>query len=200
MTPAERQEIILAIHGTSLDALAAAWVFYRCAKSNQIPVEFADRIDDDSSSVAGRHVFLIGAGLSRPVVDGIAACADDVVVFDSGPTALAEMRGAKLLQPFLTWQRERLGGGYNFSRIVHGDRAKALNVAAEVDDKRTTAGVVFDFFFPAMPRPAILDRVATSRAMDIPVLLAFMQEPSPDFSTWDRLAGACERATPYRIH
>jgi oligoribonuclease NrnB/cAMP/cGMP phosphodiesterase (DHH superfamily) len=127
-------------HGNCADGFTAAWVVRRAIGADSI--FHAGVYQDAPPDVIGKDVFIVDFSYKRDVLEGMAAKARSITILDHHRTAAEDLRG--LPQP-PDWYT---AGGMPFA-----------GVTALFDMDRSGAGIAWDYFFPDMPRPAIINHV-----------------------------------------
>lgn len=171
-------------HGNCADGFGAAWVVRRALGD----VEFhAGVYQDAPPDVTGRDVLLVDFSYKLPVLEHMAAKANSILVLDHHATAMADLGRAN--RAGLSWQHHLDN--------VYQDRCEGVtrSLYALFDMERSGAGIVWDYFFPKKPRPALINhiedrdlwRFALPRTREIQ---ANVFSYPYDFDVWDMLMRA----------
>lgn len=136
-------------HGNCADGFGAAWVVRSYFKGE---VDFyAGFYGQEPPDVTGRDVILVDFSYKRAVLDKIAGVANTVLILDHHKTAAEDLDGYPSPEgPYdpraLLW--------YEF-----GSNALPRNVRALFDMHRSGATLAWDYFFPGLPRPELLNHI-----------------------------------------
>jgi oligoribonuclease NrnB/cAMP/cGMP phosphodiesterase (DHH superfamily) len=131
-------------HAHCADGAAAAWVVHR-ALGPEIdfrPMSYGETPPD----VTGRDVIMVDFSFKRPTLEAMARQADSILILDHHLTAQAELGGI---------DTPRASGVDH----VYQD-AESGSVAAIFDMDRAGCQIAWDQFFPAEPRPQLVDYIA----------------------------------------
>lgn len=127
-------------HGKCPDGFTAAWVVNRYIAG----IDFHPGIYGEAPpDVTGRDVILVDFSYKRPVLLAMAEQANSILILDHHKTAAEDLAGFEAFENFRGWEDWVNNGG-------HGIRAV-------FDMERSGAGLAWDFFFPLMHRPNLVD-------------------------------------------
>lgn len=161
-------------HGNCADGFGAAWaVRHALGEAN---VEFhAGHYGKPAPDVEGRSVIIVDFSYPLETLQQMAETATSILVIDHHKTAaeaLAQLPTAP--GSYLLWM-------------------ESLDpLSAHFDMHRSGAGMTWDFFFPATPRPALINHIEDRDLWQFKlegtreVMAAVFSYPQ-DFATWDRL-------------
>ncbi|MDP2746165.1 DHH family phosphoesterase [Pseudomonas sp.] len=161
-------------HGNCADGFGAAWaVRHALGEAN---VEFhAGHYGKPAPDVEGRSVIIVDFSYPLETLQQMAETATSILVIDHHKTAaeaLAQL--PKAPSSYLLWM-------------------ESLDpLSAHFDMHRSGAGMTWDFFFPATPRPALINHIEDRDLWQFKlegtreVMAAVFSYPQ-DFATWDRL-------------
>lgn len=144
-------KILCIYHGNCADGFASAWCVRRALGA--VSVEFyAGVYQNDPPDAAGRDVLMVDFSYKKEVLRAMAygrPGANTILVLDHHKTAAEELKWITKSPP--NWD-EWEGAGPHF---LDGECA----VAAVFDMERSGAGITWDFFFPATPRPQLINHI-----------------------------------------
>lgn len=171
-------------HAHCADGFTAAWVVRRFFNGE---VDFHPGVyQDPPPNVVGRDVILVDFSYKRPVMEKMASSARSILILDhhkSSMDDLAKLEGVR--SAGASWS-EHL---QNVARSVGGDRAP---IYAVFDMQRSDAGLAWDYFFPGLPRPALINHVEDRDLWRFKLpwtreIQACVFSYPYDFEVWDRL-------------
>lgn len=172
-------------HGNCADGFTSAWLVHN---------KFGDQFDfhpgiygEPPPDVAGRDVVMVDFSYKRPVLHEMAGLASTIVILDHHKTAAEDLAG--LLPPLdgfwdrdamLNWQREN-----NSPNALH----------ALFDMGRSGAQITWDYFYPRIERPNLVDYVGDRDLWQFKLPLsrevnAFVFAHEYTFKNWDYLHAA----------
>lgn len=189
-------------HGNCADGFTAAWAVWK-ALGDQ--VEFVPGVyGAEPPDVEGADVIMVDFSYKRPVLETMAIKARSILVLDHHKTAAADLNGFP--PPVGLGPTGPAPADYGVVDVSAGyypdvmaDHSRLCNAPSAVhvifDMDRSGAQIAWDFFHPAVPRPALVDYVADRDLwrFDLPRsrdIAAWMFSHDYSFRTWDRLA-AC---------
>ncbi|MDG9926149.1 MULTISPECIES: DHHA1 domain-containing protein [unclassified Pseudomonas] len=161
-------------HGNCADGFGAAWVVRHALGDKNVefyPAAYGKPAPD----VAGRSVIIVDFSYPLETLQQMVEIGTSILVIDHHKTAaeaLAQL--PKAPSSFLLWMESH------------------DQLAAHFDMKRSGAGMTWDFFFPATPRPALINHIEDRDLWQFKmegtreVMAAVFSYPQ-DFATWDRL-------------
>lgn len=160
-------------HSNCADGFGAAWAV-RLALGADIefhPAAYGKPAPD----VAGRNVIIVDFSYPLATLQQMAEKATSILVIDHHKTAAEDLAQLpKAPSSYLLWMES-----YD-------------QLAAHFDMHRSGAGLTWDFFFPATPRPALINHIEDRDLWQFKlegtreVMAAVFSYPQ-DFATWDRL-------------
>lgn len=140
-------------HGNCADGFGAAWVVNSFFKG---AVDFHPGIyGQEPPDVTGRTVFMVDFSYKRPVLDAMASQAKAIMILDHHKTAEEDLRDFAITEcgsARCTWADTE----HAFDDCREIDRPPVL---ALFDMKRSGATLAWDFFFPHLPRPELLNHI-----------------------------------------
>jgi oligoribonuclease NrnB/cAMP/cGMP phosphodiesterase (DHH superfamily) len=169
-------------HGNCADGFTAAWVVNRYFDG---AVDFHPGIYGEMPpDVAGRDVIMVDFSYKRPALDAMAERAHSLLVLDHHKTAQEELADVPKAPPcgrWTAWDDPLLDAGVGPYRR-----------ATVFDMERSGAQITWDFFFPAIPRPMLVDYVGDRDLwrFNLPgsrEVNAFIFSHDYTFDIWDRL-------------
>lgn len=169
-------------HGNCADGFGAAWVVRHVFNGD---VDFhAGVYQDPPPDVSGRDVLLVDFSYKFAVLDHMAAKANSILVLDHHKTAAEDLELAG--KAGSTW-RQHLNNAYQ-------DRCEGVtrSLYALFDMNRSGAGLVWDYFYPGRPRPALINHIEDRDLWRFALLgtrqiqAAVFSYPY-DFAVWDSL-------------
>lgn len=180
-------DIVVCSHPDTMDGQAAAWVLYKIAKRDNIPVEFVNTRDAMAWTPPPKDI------LNR---NWIAICDDSLPVGTYGKGLMTFMRvrsQSKTPLPYRLWKRTLPYGIDQMSTVG--------KVCGVHDEKKSLCRLVWEFFcaervgFDQPPRliAHIDDHVTgTWKYNDSKAIATTVSTYPHDFATYDKLAQACE--------
>lgn len=178
-------------HASCVDGFAAAWVVRRYFLDRGQEVDFiaAQYGEAVPQQAAGRDVIMVDFSYKRPGIyeligrGGVGA--RSILILDHHKTAEQEL--AEFRQPEVTWD-EHL-------ESVHRDCVENIpepSVYALFDMERSGAGLAWDWFFPTLARPRLIQHVEDRdlwrfRLAESRDLHACLSSHPYDFEVWDEL-------------
>lgn len=128
-------------HGKCADGFTSAWALWRA----QPDVDFHPGVYGEAPpDVTNREVILVDFSYKRPVLEAMAAKAVTVLVLDHHKTAQED------LAPFIN---------QNLHDVRDHQPVHRGSIQALFDMDRSGAGITWDFFHPATPRPQLVNYV-----------------------------------------
>jgi len=198
--PPDPKDIVLCIfHRNCLDGFGAAWAVRKAAMRDRVPVEIIDAAYGDApppeADIAGRHVLIVDFSYPRAALEEMARHARSVIVLDHHVTARDALVGLPEPLRYSKWERQKVG--YGFARTLPDLPVGTLPLAAIFDMERSGAGLVWDFFFPFVKRPVLIDQIEDrdlwkfrfKTTRDVAACLASYPK---DFGIWDQIAASLE--------
>jgi oligoribonuclease NrnB/cAMP/cGMP phosphodiesterase (DHH superfamily) len=176
-------------HAGCVDGFAAAWVVRRFFRSRGEVIDFvAVQYGEASPDVAGRDVIMVDFSFKRPEINrmiGRDGGARSILILDHHKTAEQELAGFR--RPEDTWD--------NHLDSVFRDCVENIpepSVYALFDMERSGAGLAWDWFFPAVARPRLIQHVEDRdlwrfRLSETRDLHACLSSHPYDFEVWDEL-------------
>lgn len=161
-------------HGNCADGFGAAWVVRKALGSD---VEFhAARYGDPAPDVTGKNVIIVDFSYKYDVLVALADRAASVLVIDHHKTAMADLVNVPLAE--LDYE-------------VHTQNS-AGKLHALFDLNRSGAGLAWDFFFPAQPRPPLINHIEDRDLWQFKLggtrtIMADLFSYPQDFAIWDLL-------------
>jgi hypothetical protein len=176
-------DVLLVSYPDSMDGMAAAWVIYKIAKRDNIPVEFFNTGAAVTWTPTPKEI------LNR---NWIAICDAGVPAGTYGKGLLTFYRAsltAKAPLPYRNWKRVLPFGIDQMSTV-----GKQCGVH---DPKKSLCKLVWDFFCPAEKPPRLIAHIedhvtATWRYNDTKAIATCVSTYPHDFKTYDALAQAAE--------
>ncbi len=167
-------------HANCADGFGAAWVVRKFYGADRVDFH-AGTYGEAPPDVSGREVVIVDFSYKRPVLMQMAESAKCVLVLDHHKSAAEDLAGLPI-PPHGHPDHPELGGWMPDSGI-----------AALFDMERSGAGLAWDYYFPSVPRPALIDhledrdlwRFALPGTREIQA--AVFSYPY-DFNVWDELA------------
>lgn len=162
-------------HGNCADGFGAAWVVRQALGGANVDFHAA-AYGKPAPEVAGRSVIIVDFSYPLETLQQMAEKATSILVIDHHKTAaeaLAQL--SKAPSSYLPWMES-----YE-------------PLSALFDMHRSGAGLTWDFFFPAVPRPALINHIEDRDLWQFKlegtkdVMAAVFSHPQ-DFATWDLLA------------
>lgn len=167
-------------HGNCADGFGAAWAV-RHAFGDQ--VEFhAGVYQDPPPDVTGRSVVIVDFSYKRPVIEQMARQARSILVLDHHKSAFEDLMHLPVAPSWDDWIGESIALRYNGN----------LALAALFDLRRSGAGIAWDYFHPAVPRPKLINHIEDRDLwrFELPgtreIQAAVFSYPY-DWATWDWL-------------
>jgi len=190
MTELLSTEPMCIYHGNCADGFGSAWAVRRYFRGK---VDFhAGVYQNAPPDVTGRLVILVDFSYKRDVLLEMAKKSRAVLVLDHHKSAVEDLRadGGYIIdmgayQGKLGW--ERFLDNVALDSVEGGPRIYTV-----FDMNRSGAGLVWDFFFPDEPRPALIDRIEDRdlwrfQYPDTRAIQASVFSYPYDFDTWDLL-------------
>jgi uncharacterized protein len=177
-------------HAFCADGFGAAWVVRNFYGDGNVDFHGAS-YGDGPPDTAGRDVLMVDFSYKRPVLEEIGQNAKSVLILDHHKTA------AEDLAPF---RIEECGGGrftYDDTAGMWGDFAELGRppIAALFDMERSGAGLTWDYFYPDIGRPLLIEHIEDRDLwrFNLPgtreIQAAIFSYPY-DFKVWDDLFGS----------
>jgi len=161
-------------HANCADGFAAAYSTWMALgdDAEYVPVQYGDAPPD----VTGKLVYILDFSYAPEVVDAMAADAEHVTLLDHHKTAMEQW--GPVLSP-------HLAGGASFHR---------RNLDVYFDMERSGAQMAWDWFYPGVERPRIIDHVADRDLWRFALpgtkaVCAALNSYPYDFKLWDCLSG-----------
>ena len=179
-------KILCIYHGNCADGFAAAWVVSKALSAEN--VEFHPGVyQEPPPDVTGRDVIMVDFSYKRPVLDEMALAAHSILILDHHKTSAADLADLPPTPKWSIWQGCGIGDDPPLSL--------GLRVRAVFDMDRSGAGMAWDYFFPDLARPALLnhieDRDLWRFALDgTREIQANIFSHPYDFEVWNRLMAA----------
>lgn len=139
-------------HGNCADGFGAAWVVRSFFKGD---VDFhAGFYGQSPPDVTGRHVIMVDFSYKRPVLDEMAKSASSIVILDHHKTAKEDLSAYILDAPLSSqnWVD-------TFSAKLGASALEPLKIIAYFDMGRSGATMAWDYFWPGLPRPELLNHI-----------------------------------------
>lgn len=156
-------------HGNCADGFTAAWIVRRAWGAENVDFH-AGVYQDAPPDVTGRDVILVDFSYKRAVLMEMAAKANSILILDHHKSAAEDLAGFPP-PSFL------------------GDKPR---VSAIFDMKRSGAGIVWDYFFPTVPRLILVNHVEDRdlwlfKLPETREIQANVFSYPYDFAVWDKL-------------
>ena len=184
-------------HKNCVDGFAAAWVANEYFKTQGIDAEFlaASYGDKPPVHLPLRNVFIVDFSYPAEALEQMGDVNNVVIVLDHHKTAAEAL--AKFAPPPSIGHYELIHAGTHSA----GQDRFPEPIYAEFDMHRSGAGITWDYFFPAMPRPSLVDFVEDRdlwkfSLTDTRALHAALASYPMLFDVWTDLAAKME--SPYR--
>lgn len=177
-------------HGNCADGFGAAWAVRRAL--GDANVEFVAGVYGRAPpDVTGRDVIMVDFSYKRPVIDQMGVDCRSMLILDHHKSAQQDLVG--LPRPL------GLGWGTHLDDVAGwgGADVDPRLPRALFDMERSGAGLVWDFFHPNQPRPALLDHIEDRDLWrfalpDTREIQAALYSHPYDFEIWDHLVARCE--------
>jgi len=167
-------------HGNCADGFAGAWIVRRAIPACEL---HAGTYQNPPPDVRGRDVILVDFSYNRPVLERMAHVAGSLLIIDHHKTALEELCDIPRVQSVT-----------EHTSNSSPDRSKGLELCwhAYFDLTRSGAGLAWDFFFPGVSRPPLLERIEDWDLWrfaypDTRAILAAVHSYPYVLDTWSRL-------------
>lgn len=187
-------------HGNCADGFTAAWVVWKALGEN---VDFhAGVYQNPPPDVTGRDVIMVDFSYKRDVLIEMVRRARTILILDHHKSAAEDLAGLPL--PVGLGPTGPAPADWGFCDVVSGYNPDAMHEAARqcngpplyglFDMERSGAGIAWDFFFPGMSRPKLIDHVEDRDLwrFKLPrtreIQSAVFSFPY-DFVTWERIMG-----------
>lgn len=141
-------KLLCIYHGNCADGFGAAWIVRKAFGPKNVEF-FLGVYQTAPPDVTGRHVLLVDFAYKRPVLLEMAKTARSIVILDHHKTAQEDLQGFRAPAPFAEW---RNGDG----ALVEGGREP---IAALFDLNHSGAMLAWEFFFPEMDSPPLLQHI-----------------------------------------
>lgn len=177
-------------HGKCADGFTAAWVVNRYFKGE---VDFHPGIYGDAPpDTVGRDVIMVDFSYKRPVLESLLRSGDvkqanTIVILDHHKTALEDLAG-------LVWPEGRPSDGVYDPRLWREKWEQAVEwpVRSVFDMERSGAQIAWDFFYPDLTRPLLVNYVGDRDLWRFKLPLsrdvnAFVFAWEYTFANWDHL-------------
>ncbi len=134
-------------HHPCADGFGSAWVVNKFCKENGISVEFHPGIyQNPPPDCNDRHVLLVDFSYKMDVLAQMHHQSKSLLVLDHHKTAQDDLSVLPLARPI--------------SEVVQDWRTEAYYSAqALFDMERSGAGITWDYFYPGVPRPKLIDHI-----------------------------------------
>lgn len=179
-------------HGNCQDGFGAAWAIW---KRFGDAVEYVPGFYDDRPrpDVTGKHVLMVDFTWKRPVLEGLAALAESIVILDHHKSAEEDLADFRI---------EMCGSAKFIAEDVESilaDRAELglPRIVAEFDMNRSGAGMAWDYCHPGAKRPRLIQHIEDRDLWRM--ALPWMREIAAcvfshpySFSAYERLAAMVE--------
>jgi len=185
-------------HGNCADGFGAAWVVRRALGEN---VDFHPGVyQDPPPDVTDRDVILVDFSYKRPVLSRMAESARSVLVLDHHESAQSDLYPGEKFFAVLPGQ-----GWADYRSDLEGP---SLRESGEIwclfDMERSGAGITWDFFFPGIGRPRLINHVEDRDLwkFDLPgtrEIQANLFSYPYDFKLWDRLVSRAESQESWNL-
>lgn len=144
-------------HGNCADGFGAAWAVWK-AFDGKVDLH-AGVYQNDPPDVTGRDVIVVDFSYKRPVMEALAKRASSVLVLDHHKSAIEDLtpivvktHAGGVLSP-KEWQHHLMNAAQDACEGIFGA------VYAVFDEKRSGAGIAWDFFNPWKERPALINHI-----------------------------------------
>ena len=170
----QKTATICIYHGNCADGFGAAWVVRKALGPD---VEFhSSRYGDPAPDVTGKNVIIVDFSYKYDVLVALADTAASVLVIDHHKTAMADLVDVPPAELHYEAQAKNSTG----------------KLHALFDMNRSGAGLAWDFFFPAQPRPPLINHIEDRdlwlfKLEGTREIMADLFSYPQDFATWDRL-------------
>lgn len=167
-------------HGNCADGFGAAWVVRKFCSLNNIEVEFYPGVYQNAPpDVTGLNVIMVDFSYKRSVLDTMIESCKSLLILDHHKSAVSEVEFLPVA--FDDWDNHR-----------DSERNKAV---ALMDMERSGAGIAWDFFFPDVSRPALINHIEDRDLWRFKLpctreIQANVFSYPYDFTVWDSLAKA----------
>lgn len=131
-------------HGKCADGFTAAWVVRMALGAENLEF-FAGTYQEPPPDVTGRDVIIVDFSYKRPVLMEMAAKANTILILDHHKTAAEDLTGLSSIK-YYSVQDMRDEAEFMATHPIY----------AVFDMERSGAGLAWDFFNPAQPRPALV--------------------------------------------
>lgn len=161
-------------HGNCADGFGAAWVVRKALGPD---VEFhSAHYGEPAPDVTGKNVIIVDFSYKYDALEALADKAASVLVIDHHKTAMADLVDVPPAE--LHYEAH----AKNSTGKLH----------ALFDMNRSGAGLAWDFFFPAQPRPPLINHIEDRdlwlfKLEGTREIMADLFSYPQDFATWDRL-------------
>lgn len=165
-------------HGNCADGFGAAWVVRKALGAD---IEFhAAAYGDAAPDVTGKQVVIVDFSYPYETLSAMADVAEHVLVLDHHKTAQAALADIPK------------AGHCN---KCHNHAVPEGKLHAAFDMSRSGAGMAWDYFFPELPRPALIDHIEDRDLWLFELkgtreILANLFSYPQDFAIWDELFNA----------
>lgn len=146
-------------HGNCADGFTSAWIVHRFFKG-EVDL-YVGTYQQPPPDAANRHVILVDFSYKRQVMLELAKLSKGVLVLDHHKSAAEDLAGNDSdFTDTNAWT-----GAMDWDRFVlncYQDRCENIPVGriyTKFDMERSGAGLVWDFFYPGIPRPSLVDHV-----------------------------------------
>lgn len=174
-------------HGFCADGFGAAWVVRKALGADQVDFHAAS-YGQPPPDVTGRHVIMVDFSYKRAVLDSMIQSVQSILILDHHKTA------AEDLAPFRV---EECGSARFINQDMNGvwrdfEELGRPKIVALFDMERSGAGMTWDYFYPDIKRPPLIDRIEDRdlwrfQFADTRDIQANVFSYPYDFLVWDKL-------------